>query len=119
DIEEVVEPADPIQQPKDPVRDSHHKEAAEIAKANREPKATPFSSAESMEKAAAHNKASKPAKTKLELKDAPIPPAEFARSLPGSRSRHTESEESLVDDPMEHDDIEEVVEPADPIQQPK
>ena len=29
-----------------------------------------------MEKAAAHNKASKPAKTKLELKDAPIPPAE-------------------------------------------
>ena len=33
-------------------------------------------SEESMEKAAAHNKASKPAKTKLELKDAPIPPAE-------------------------------------------
>ena len=28
------------------MRDSHHKEAAEIAKANREPKATPFSSAE-------------------------------------------------------------------------
>ena len=44
---------------------------------------------------------------------------EFARRLPGTRSRHTESEESLVDDPMEHDDIEEVVEPADPIQQPK
>ena len=28
------------------MRDSHHKEAAEIAKANREPKATPFSSAD-------------------------------------------------------------------------
>ena len=44
---------------------------------------------------------------------------EFARSLPGSRSRHTESEESLVDDPMENDDIEEVVEPADPNLEPK
>ena len=44
---------------------------------------------------------------------------EFARSLPGSRSRHTESEESLVDDPMENDDFEEVVEPADPNLEPK
>ena len=39
---------------------------------------------------------------------------EFARSLPGSHSRHIESLESVVDDPVEHDDIEEVVEPADP-----
>ena len=30
----------------DSVRDGHHKEVAEIAKANREPKATPFSSAD-------------------------------------------------------------------------
>ena len=31
----------------DPVgRDGHHKEAAQVAKANREPKATPFSPAE-------------------------------------------------------------------------
>ena len=44
---------------------------------------------------------------------------EFARSLPGSRSRHTESEECLVDDPMENDDFEEVVEPADPNLEPK
>ena len=28
------------------MRDGHHKEAAEVAKANREPKATPFSSAD-------------------------------------------------------------------------
>ena len=28
------------------MRDGHHKEAAEVAKANREPKATPFSPAE-------------------------------------------------------------------------
>ena len=39
---------------------------------------------------------------------------EFARSWPGSHSRHIESQESVVDDPVEHDDIEEVVEPADP-----
>ena len=39
---------------------------------------------------------------------------EFGGSSSGSHSRHTESEESLVDDPMERDDIEEVVEPADP-----
>ena len=44
---------------------------------------------------------------------------EFAKSLLGSHSRHTESEESLVDDPMENDDIEEVVEPADPNLVPK
>ena len=45
---------------------------------------------------------------------------EFARSLLGSRSRHTESEEeSLVDDPMENDDIGEVVEPANPNLEPK
>ena len=34
--------------------------------------------------------------------------------MPGSHSRHIESQESVVDDPVEHDDIEEVVEPADP-----
>ena len=44
---------------------------------------------------------------------------EFGGSLPGSRCRHTESEESVVDYPMENDDVEEVVEPADPIQEPK
>ena len=38
---------------------------------------------------------------------------EFARSWPGSHSRHIESQESVVDDLVEHDDIEEVVEPAD------
>ena len=37
---------------------------------------------------------------------------EFARSWPGSHSRHIESQESVVDDPVEHDDIEEVVELA-------
>ncbi|CAK9037805.1 unnamed protein product [Durusdinium trenchii] len=115
DIEEVVEPADPDLELKDSVRDGHHKEVAEIAKANREPKATPFSSAESMEKAPAHNKAPKPAK--LAPKETPIPLAEFGGSLPGSRCRHTESEESVVDYPMENDDVEEVVEPADPIQE--
>ena len=31
----------------------------------------------------------------------------------GSHSRHTESEESVVEDPVETYDIEEVVEPAD------
>ena len=37
---------------------------------------------------------------------------EFAGSWPGSHSRHIESQESVVDDPVEHDDIEEVVELA-------
>ena len=37
---------------------------------------------------------------------------EFVRSWPGSHSRHIESQESVVDDPVEHDDIEEVVELA-------
>ena len=32
--------------------------------------------------------------------------------MPGSHSRHIESQESVVDDPVEHDDIEEVVELA-------
>ena len=39
--------------------------------------------------------------------------------MPGSRSRHTELEESVADDPMENDDIEVVVEPADPNLEPK
>ncbi|CAK8990960.1 unnamed protein product, partial [Durusdinium trenchii] len=112
DIEVVVEPADPNLEPKDPVRDGHHKEAAEVARANREPQATPFPPDESAEKAPDHKKASKPAKTKLT-------PKEFGGILPGSPSRHTESEESLVDDPMKSDDIEEVVEPADPNLEPK
>ncbi|CAK9037802.1 unnamed protein product [Durusdinium trenchii] len=107
DVEEVVELAQTNPKPEDPPVDE-----SEVARANREPKATPFPPAESVEKALDHKKASTPAKTKLE-------PKEFARRLPGTRSRHTESEESLVDDPMEHDDIEEVVEPADPNPEPK
>ena len=44
---------------------------------------------------------------------------ESGGSSSGSHSRHTESEKSVVAESMEHDDIEEVVEPADPIQEPK
>ena len=38
---------------------------------------------------------------------------EFGGSVLGSHSRHTESEEFVVDDPVEHDNIKEIVEPAD------
>ena len=44
---------------------------------------------------------------------------ESGGSSSGSHSRHTESEESVVEDPVETYDIEEVVEPADTNPEPK
>ncbi|CAK9000889.1 unnamed protein product [Durusdinium trenchii] len=119
DIEEVVEPADPNPESKDQVTDGHHKETAEVAKANREPIATPFPPAESVEKAPDHILASKPAKTRLEPRETPKEqPPELAGSSLGD-SRRTQFEESAVDDPMENGGLEEVVEPADPNRVPK